>query len=250
MHPNDIALAIMCKAPVDGACKTRLCPPLWTQEAAELSRCFIADIALAIHAVTPRGGVAVYTPQGAEAAFDGLLPQGVAMLAQRGDDLTERLVHATADLLAAGYGGVCLINADGPTLPQALLRQAVDALRQPGDRIVLAPAIDGGYCLIGLKQAHAAVFQGIAWSTSQVLAQTLARIVGLGVPFSLLPAWYDVDDLGSLQLLLHELFGGGNPLAIDGLAGGAAPHSRAYLQELLQAADASRFGFAPGAPPG
>jgi hypothetical protein len=165
------------------------------------------------------------------------------MLPQRGNDLSERLLHATVDLLATGFGGVCLINADSPTLPPALLRQAIAALRQPGDRVVLGPAIDGGYCLIGLKQPHAPLFADIRWSTGQVLAQTLARVVGLGVPLTLLPVWYDVDDLGSLQLLLHELFGSGNPLACDGLAGSAAPRTRHYLGTLLQAGPASRFGF-------
>ena len=239
----------MCKAPVDGACKTRLCPPLTSGEAAVLSRCFIADMAALIAGISDCHGFAVYTPEGAEAAFDGLLPPGFGMLAQRGNDLGERLLYATEDLLAAGYDGVCLINSDSPTLPETLLRRAAEALCRTGDRIVIGPAIDGGYCLIGLKQAHAAVFQRVAWSTSQVLAQTLARIAGLGAPLSLLPIWYDVDDLGSLQLLLHELFGYGNPLATDGIAGSAAPHSRRQLRQWLQAADASRLGF-PGAASG
>lgn len=247
MSQDDIALGIMCKAPIDGACKTRLCPPLTSREAAEMSRCLIADVAVAIEAANPHGRIAVYTPAGAEAAFEGLLPSGFSMLPQRGDDLGERLLHATGDVLSAGFGGVCLINSDSPTLPPALLREAIAALRRPGDRIVLGPAIDGGYCLIGLKQPHPTVFQDVAWSTSQVLAQTLGRVAALGVPLSLLPTWYDVDDLGSLQLLLHELFGSGNPLASDGLVGSAAPRSRSYLQELLRAADASRFDFRPPA---
>ena len=244
MGHDDIALGIMCKAPIDGACKTRLCPPLTAFEAAEISRCFIADVSAAIEAAGAQAGVAVYTPVGAEAAFDGLLPSRFSMLAQRGNDLGERLLHATDDLLSTGCGGVCLINSDSPTLPSALLQQAIFALRQPGDRIVLGPAIDGGYYLIGLKHAHAALFDGVAWSTSQVLAQTMARAAGVGVPVSLLAMWYDVDDIGSLQLLLHELFGGGNPLAMDGLVGSPAPRSRSYLENLLRTSEAGRLGFA------
>jgi rSAM/selenodomain-associated transferase 1 len=247
MDNDDIALGIMCKAPVDGACKTRLCPPLTTAEAAAVSRCFISDVAAVIREVTPRGGVAVYTPGGAEAAFDGVLPRGFGMLAQRGVDLGERLLHATEDLLATGCAGVCLINSDSPTLPAAVLRQAIAALRQPGDHIVLGPAIDGGYYLIGLKTAHSALFQGIAWSTSQVLAQTLARAGGLAVPLSLLPCWYDVDDFGSLQLLLHELFVGRNPLAAKGLSGAPAVSSRACFEALLRTSGPSRFGLTDAA---
>lgn len=242
----------MCKAPLDGECKTRLCPPLTPREAAEMSACFIADLASVIAEVSGDDGiegVAVHTPAGAEAAFDGLLPAGFRMLAQRGADLDERLVFATEDLLSAGFGGVCLINADSPTLPAALLRQAVAALRLPGERIVLGPAIDGGYTLIGLKKAHAALFRGIAWSTSQVLAQTLSRAAELGLPPSLLPPWYDVDDVDSLRLLLHELFGDGNPFANGGLTGAPAPRSRRYLQDLLHTPHADRFDFARATEP-
>ena len=246
METGVIALGIMCKAPREGACKTRLSPPLSAAEAAELSRCFIADVGSVIAEMAPAAGargVAIYTPVGSEAAFDGLLPDGFARLGQRGDDLGERLLCATEDLLAGGDGGVCLINSDSPTLPASLLRQTVDALRRPGDRVVLGPAVDGGYYLIGLKRAHAPLFQGVAWSTGQVLAQTLTRAAALKVPLTLLPLWYDVDDLSALQLLLHELFAGGVPLAVDGLCGSPASHSRQYLQSLLRAPNASRFGF-------
>lgn len=248
MGNDSVALGIMCKAPVEGVSKTRLCPPLTLAEAAEMSRRFIADVAAVIADVAPASGargVAVHTPASDEAAFEGLLPDGFTMLGQRGGDLGQRLLHATADLLADGCGGICLINSDSPTLPASLLRRTAEALRRPGDRIVLGPAVDGGYYLVGVKRLHAALFDGIAWSTSQVLAQTLSRAADLRLPVTLLPLWYDVDDLASLQLLLHELFGSGSPLAIDGLGGSPAHRSRQYLQALLQAPDVHRFGL-PG----
>lgn len=135
MGKDDIALGLMCKAPLDGACKTRLCPPLTTVEAGEVARCFIADVAAVIDGVSGSGGVAVYTPLGAEAAFDGVLPRGFGMLAQRGIDLGERMLNAVDDLFSAGFGGVCLVNSDSPALPAALLRQAVAELQRPGDSI-------------------------------------------------------------------------------------------------------------------
>jgi uncharacterized protein len=249
---NDcVALGLMCKAPVEGLCKTRLCPPLTMAEAAEMSRRFIADVAAVIADAAPAAGargVAVYSPAGAEAVFAGLLPDGFATLGQRGDDLGERLLHATADLLVDGCGGVCLINADSPTLPASLLRRTVEALRRPGDRIVLGPAVDGGYYLVGMKRLHAELFEGIAWSTGQVLAQTLGRAADLGLPTTLLPVWYDVDDLASLRLLMHELFGDGLPLAVDGLRGSPARRSREYLQALLEAPGPRRFGLPAFAP--
>src|SRR5512132_785690 len=245
-EPSRIAFGIMCKAPIIGASKTRLCPPLTPAEAAQLSRCFIADVAAALDSVPAEVdgcGIAIYTPAGEEPAFDGLLPQ-------RGADLGERLQGATEDLLAAGFAGVCLINSDSPTLPTALLERTVAALCPPGDRIVLGPAIDGGYYLIGLKHPHQPLFDGIAWSTNQVLAQTLAHAAALRLPVAVLPTWYDVDDVGTLQLLLHELFGHDVALAAEGLYGSPAANSRAYLQSLLLQDDGARLRFAgfAGAP--
>jgi uncharacterized protein len=252
-EPSRIAFGIMCKAPINGASKTRLCPPLTPAEAAQLSRCFIADVAAALDSVPAEVGgcgIAVYTPAGEESAFDGLLPQRFGMLLQRGADLGERLQGATEDLLAAGFAGVCLINSDSPTLPAALFERTVTALRAPGDRLVLGPAIDGGYYLIGLKHPHQPLFDGIAWSTNQVLTQTLARAAALCLPVAVLPTWYDVDDVGTLQLLLHELFGHGVALAADGLYGSPAVNSRVYLQSLLLQDDGARRRFAgfAGAP--
>lgn len=250
MGAGGIALGIMCKAPVSGASKTRLCPPLSALEAAQLSRCFIADVASAVDAVSVESdthGFAVFTPAEERHAFAGLLPPGFGMIAQRGADLGERLLHATEDLLADGFEGVCLINSDSPTLPVSLMTKTASALRQTGDRLVLGPAIDGGYYLIGLNRAYAALFGDIAWSTSQVLAQTLAQAAALRLSTTVLPPWYDVDDASSLQLLMHELFGGSAPLAGEHLISSPASRSRVYLQRLLGADDAFRLGLLAGA---
>src|SRR5579859_7366166 len=98
------AFALMAKAPRVGSVKTRLVPPLTPGEAAELSRRFIQDMAASIARVgcdwSVAGGVA-FTPAEDAAAFDGLLPADFHLLAQRGADLGERLLHATEDLLSA-----------------------------------------------------------------------------------------------------------------------------------------------------
>jgi hypothetical protein len=216
-----------------------------------LSRCFIADVATVIAAFRPDArahGVAIYTPLGAEKAFEGLLPPGFSLLAQRGDSLEARLVAATGDLFDSGYESICMLNSDSPTLPEPILQTASAALARPGDRLVLGPAVDGGYYLIGLKRPHPGVFHDIAWSTGQVLEQTVRAAAALRVPVTLLPTWYDVDDLAGLQCLLRELFGSGTPLAVDGLKGSRAQRTRQYLQQLLAAPDGVRLGFNP--PPG
>ncbi len=163
------ALGLMAKAPRVGEVKTRLVPPLTAQEAAALSVCFLRDMAANIKSVSETeaaSGLVVYTPTGSESAFDGVLSTGFELLVQRGTSLGERLCNATDDLLRQGYGAVCLINSDSPTLPQSILIRAIESLATEGDRVVLGGAEDGGYYLIGLKHAHRNLFNGIAWSTS------------------------------------------------------------------------------------
>ena len=239
--PGACALAMMIKAPRPGASKTRLSPPLTPEEAATISGCFLRDttanIAHVVHAHAPGGGgspaagVAVYTPVGMESAFDGLLPDGFTMVSQREEGFGGRLLGAVEDLLAVGYGAVCLIDSDSPTLPVASLAAAVEALAQPGDRVVLGPSEDGGYYLIGIKAAHRRLFEDITWSTEHVTPQTLERAAEIGLEVVLLPTWYDVDDRATLHSLCDELFSGTSPRAQAG--GYPAPRTREFLSGLL-----------------
>ena len=220
----------MAKAPLAGEVKTRLVPPLAPEEAAALNVCFLRDMAANLNtvAVAHRAtGLVVYTPVGAKSAFDGVLPEGFKLLAQRGPSLGDRLCNATDDLLTEGYTSVCLINSDSPTLPSALLDRAIKSLSIDGDRVVLGAADDGGYYLIGLKQVHRNLFDRIAWSTADVLAHTIERAAEIGLPVELLPNWYDVDDAASLNRLCEELFGRASQ---DGTY--HAPHTRRFLEQL------------------
>ena len=228
----------MIKAPQAGNSKTRLVPPLTTTQAALLSACFLRDTCENIDTVSLDGtaaGVAVYTPVGAEAFFDGLLPASFGLVSQRGSLFGDRLFHATEDLFSLGYDSLCLIDSDSPTLPQEFLRSAVAALAPPGDRVVLGPAKDGGYYLIGVKSIHRHLFENVDWSTARVLAQTIARAKELKLPVTLLPSWFDVDDAASLHQLCTELFPrNGNKRTRLTPVAYQAPHTRAYLARILQ----------------
>ena len=226
-------MGIMAKVPQSGEVKTRLVPPLSHEQARQLSECFIRDVGTAIAAAARERpeihGLAVYTPQGAERGLAGLLPEGFGLVPQRGADLGERLRHATEDLLGAGFHSVCLVNSDSPTLPTALLVEAARALQTSGDRLVLGPAADGGYYLIGLKHPHGRIFERIPWSTPSVFRSTLERAREHSLEVHLLPEWYDVDDAESLRTLRRELLSSRPP------EGGVA--TRALLQSLLAVAD-------------
>jgi len=225
---DSCAVAVMAKAPREGEAKTRLVPPLSMAQAAALSGCFIRDITANILAAAQAAaidGYVAYSPPGSEDAFTMLLPAGIGLLRPRRIGLGASLFDAAADLLALGYGSVCLVNSDSPTLPTSVLSQAAQALAAPGDRIVLGPAEDGGYYLIGLKQAHHRLFEEIAWSTELVFRQTLARAAEIGLDPVVLAEWYDVDDIASLRLLLREI-------RAPASAGYAAAHTAEFLNRL------------------
>ncbi len=222
------ALTVMAKAPRAGKVKTRLAPALGFEGSAAINVCFLRDTTLNIAEISEElrdaetgakaVGLICYTPVGDEVAFDGLLPEGFALIAQRGDAFGERLLAAAEDILSCGYGAVCLIDSDSPTLPGVALRQAVEELAKPGDRVVLGGSDDGGYYLIGLKKAHAAPFERITWSTGSVFAETVERCAEAGLELVELPVWYDVDDAETLAVLERELVDGVRPefATVDG----------------------------------
>lgn len=243
------ALAVMAKAPRVGEVKTRLVPPLFPQEAARLGECCLRDITanfVVTSAEARTHAYVAYSPPGSEALFRSLLPPEVQLLPPRRAGLGHSLLHASEDLLAAGYGACCLVNADSPTLPTSLLLRAVEALAAPGDRMVLGPALDGGYYLIGLKHPHKRLFEEIDWSTERVFRQTLERAADIGLETVTLPRWYDVDDAESLGWLRDELIAGRAPSQLD-RAGYAAPHTTALLRELIASGGADRLGIEPAA---
>jgi uncharacterized protein len=225
------AVSIVCKTPRPGASKTRLQPLVGADAAAALSACFIRDVAAAIEAVpvaVGRQGYAIYAPEGSEAALRPLLPADWGLLCRQDPDFGAVLRSAIERFLADGHDCALVINSDSPTLPPLLVCAAIAALRAPGDRLVLGPATDGGYTLVGLKRPHARLFEDIRWSTPEVLPATLARAAEIGLPVTLLPVWYDIDDTATFAFLEAELAGQPLPFA-PGLAGGAALHTRAFL---------------------
>lgn len=232
--PNGLcALAVMTKAPRAGQVKTRLTPPLTPEEASALNTCFLRDTTTAISSAMTKDtarGIGVYFPVGAETEYAGVLAADFQLVPQRGDNFGERLIFAVGDLFRLGFESVCLIDSDSPTVPPRAFTEAVTILAKGEDLVVLGPSDDGGYYLIGLKKLHRELFEDIAWSTENVLQQTidLARQMNLRTHF--LPTWYDIDELLTLRRLCDELFGPTTSAA----AGYPAPATRGYLEGLLK----------------
>jgi uncharacterized protein len=234
---SDCAIGIMAKAPRAGFCKTRLCPPLQPDQAAALSAAFLRDISENIASAgrrVPITGYVAYAPAGQEALFDKHLAAGTQLLLADGSPLMPPdvqgfgrcLLHAILAMLARGHGSAVVLNSDSPTLPTEVLVRTAVALAAEGDRVVLGPAEDGGYYLLGMKAAHAHLFSDITWSTASVAATTRVRAAELGLELVELPAWYDVDDQAALDRLLDET------TMASSLAGYPAPFTGLALRRM------------------
>ena len=202
------ALVIFAKWPAPGQVKTRLCPPLQPDQAAELARCFLLDTVARVSRLEEVQVWVAFTPADTASCFRELLPSAVRYLPQRGINLGERELNIFVDLLGQESTRVAIMGSDIPSVPLAYLRSAFDLLKSPGCDAVLGPSSDGGYYCIGAKAGHAALpalFEHIEWSTEKVVEQTLRQARLNNINVSLLPCWYDVDTEEDLRKLADQL---------------------------------------------
>ena len=202
------ALVIFAKWPLPGQVKTRLCPPLRPDQAAELARCFLLDTVERVSRLEDVQVWVAFTPAESEPRFRALLPASVRYLPQRGNDLGEREWHVFVDLFEQGAERVAIMGSDIPSVPLAYLRSAFALLESPGCDAVLGPSRDGGYYLIGAPAGQTglpALFEHIEWSTEKVMQQTLQQAGLHHLNVSLLPAWYDVDTVEDMRKLAEQL---------------------------------------------
>jgi rSAM/selenodomain-associated transferase 1 len=185
-------VAIMAKAPRAGEVKTRLCPPLAPDEAADLYRAFLLDKIEQVRSLDTARPAIAYAPAEARVFFETVAP-GFTLIPQRGRDLGARLAAAFEELLVGGAPGALLIDSDTPTLPRELLETALRLITGPDTDVVLGPSEDGGYYLIGLRTPRPELFADMAWSTRAVLPETIRRARALGLRLASLAPWFDVD---------------------------------------------------------
>ena len=219
--PN--ALAVIAKEPAPGLAKTRLVPAFGEAGAARAAAAMLADTLAVVRTVAADLWLC-FTPEAARERF-GLLAPGFGLLAQRGDDLGDRLAACLADLLAAGADRVAIVGADTPHVPVAGYRRAFALLDEVD--VVLGPALDGGYYLIAARAARPELFAGVPMGTEAVLAETLARAARGGLAVGLLPPRRDLDRVEDLTAALAAG-------ELDG-----APATQAVATELLAAVTAT-----------
>ena len=199
--------------------KSRLIQQLRTTDGAGLRTALLRDT-LAVVAPIDAQKAVLYTPLDGAAEIQRLTPFDALFLAQRGATLGERMRNGASELLARGFERVVLVGADLPTLPAMYVVDALERLTRPPETLVLGPAEDGGYYLIGVTHVHPELFDGIPWGTPDVLHRTQEAAAALRLRVELLPTWYDVDRPSDLQRVRHRT-ADGNPVG---------HHTRAWLE--------------------
>jgi rSAM/selenodomain-associated transferase 1 len=197
------AVYVVAKAPRAGAVKTRLCPPLTADQAAELARAFLLDTlnTVARADLVPR----IMCGEGAELqALQAIVGTGTHVAAQSGVGLGQALESAFHEGFADGFKAVAVLGADSPTLPATVLQEAFLAIEDRED-VVVGRSDDGGYYLLAARAMYPSLFREMPWSTPAVANETLRRCRALGLRPYLLPTWYDVDDAGTLARLRGDL---------------------------------------------
>ena len=190
---------VFAKAPVAGYAKTRLVPALGADGAAMLARRLL-ETALAAALVAAIGPVELCcAPDERHPAFAGVPRIDASRLTGQGDgDLGTRMARALDRSLRHDAGAI-VIGTDAPALDAAYLREAAAAL--VSHDAVFGPALDGGYALVGLRRPAPALFEGIAWSTPQVMGQTRERLARLGLRHAELATLADIDEPADLRHL-------------------------------------------------
>lgn len=200
-------LGMFAKQPVPGRVKTRLAQCWGADRAAQLYEAMLLDLCDRISVVAERRVIA-YAPDDVATRtwFQEHSPHAFKLWPQPNGDLGQRIVGFFAEHLQAPESHVVLIGSDSPSLPLEVIDSAFAHLEQHD--CVIGPAADGGYYLIGLS-GHAvkwnALFEGIPWSTSEVLMTTVRRIQEQSLGMALLPVWYDIDSLDDVRTLFGHM---------------------------------------------
>jgi rSAM/selenodomain-associated transferase 1 len=206
------AVVVMARSP-EGARppKTRLTGVLPDErDRRRLYAAFLSDVVATCRTIDEVTVRVAYTENGGTTGFDTVGVADDELLPQRGADLGERERGVFEDLFRDGFSPVVMVGSDVPTLPAKRVIEALDRLRAPGDRVVLGPANDGGYYLIGLAARTGDgtvpdLFTGVRWSTEWARDDTLRAADRCGLTVELVGDWYDVDDAASLTRLRREL---------------------------------------------
>lgn len=195
-------VAVFAKAPVPGKVKTRLTPVIRTGEAADLHRAMLLDT-IAVVERTRAECVVAFAPSGARREMERLLGPRRRLVPQPPGDLGDRMDAIVRRLIGGTRRTALVIGSDCPAVDSARLGEAEEELRRAD--VVVGPALDGGYYLLGLRRPRPELFRDVPWGTSAVLDVTRERIEEAGLE----AAWLEpARDLDTPEDLLEWYAGG------------------------------------------
>ena len=199
-------VVVLAKEPVPGRVKTRLCPPLTPDLAAQCHEAFVVDTLTRLGSAIPGAEtlLAVSPSRDSAPRLDALgRDRGWQIVEQATGHLGMRMRELLAAAVDAGRS-VVLVGADTPDLPTGYVRDAIEALADT--RVVLGPASDGGYYLVGCRDRVPDIFgPEMPWGTERLFDRTLARLSAEETAPSVLPEWHDVDDWAGLRALAARI---------------------------------------------
>lgn len=217
-------LGMFARLPQPGKTKTRLAASIGDVAAAALYEGFVRDLMVRCSSMADQFTVAV-TPDTAETKdwFRGHVGDEVKIVAQPSGGLGDRCEWFFNVAQQNQPTRVVLIGSDSPDIPNSIIRSAFQRLNDVD--VVLSPATDGGYVLIGMRVLPQDLFQNVRWSSATTLLDTIEGVSRLGLSMELLPCWYDIDTIENLGTLmpLQKSRGAGNEFC---------PHTNAAIERM------------------
>ncbi|MFQ6039921.1 MAG: TIGR04282 family arsenosugar biosynthesis glycosyltransferase [Candidatus Poribacteria bacterium] len=202
-EPDERCLLFFMKYPEKGRVKTRLAREIGAIVTVELYKNFVLDLLSTLEKLGMDLWVCFY-PKNSREKLMGWLGKQYCYMPQKGADLGQRMKNSFLQAFDKDYHRVVVIGSDSPDLPSAFINQAFSYLET--NDVVIGPAFDGGYYLIGFR-ANAFLpeaFEGINWSADTVFRETMNILEMAKLKIYVLPKWSDVDTLRDVKNLIQR----------------------------------------------
>lgn len=205
MNSNSViptSILVFLKSPVPGTVKTRLAKTIGASQATQIYKTLVIS---QLSRLPKNSQVEIhYAPSEANYSFRKWLGPGFAYFPQVEGNLGDRMRTAISSAFERGAREVICIGADCPSLLQIHFEQTQDYLSNEKDDLVIGPANDGGYYMIGLRRNIVGLFDGVRWSSDHTLEDTLRNARKANLRVRLLETMNDIDTLQDLRLAIEE----------------------------------------------